>query len=62
MKRILSTSWAFIYIGGKMITNYGYIRVSSKDLNEDRQLLTMQELNIPEANSSRFSLAVLACV
>jgi len=26
---------------------YGYIRVSSSDQNEDRQLLSMQELNIP---------------
>ena len=26
---------------------YGYIRVSSADQNEDRQLLAMQELNIP---------------
>ena len=33
-----------------MITNYGYIRVSSKDQNEDRQLVSMQELNIPEKN------------
>ena len=33
-----------------MITNYGYIRVSSKDQNEDRQLLAMQELSIPEKN------------
>lgn len=27
-----------------------YIRVSSKDQNEDRQLLAMRELNIPERN------------
>ena len=27
---------------------YGYIRVSSKDQNEDRQLLAMQELSIAE--------------
>lgn len=26
---------------------YGYIRVSSRDQNEDRQLIAMQELNIP---------------
>ena len=26
---------------------YGYIRVSSFDQNEDRQLLAMQELKIP---------------
>ncbi|HIY72672.1 MAG TPA: recombinase family protein [Candidatus Intestinimonas merdavium] len=29
---------------------YGYIRVSSKDQNEDRQLLAMWELPIPEKN------------
>ena len=33
-----------------MSTIYGYIRVSSKDQNEDRQLLAMQELDIPEKN------------
>ncbi|MCI8910838.1 MAG: recombinase family protein [Oscillibacter sp.] len=29
---------------------YGYIRVSSRDQNEDRQLLAMQELSIAEKN------------
>ena len=29
---------------------YGYVRVSSTDQNEDRQLLALQELNIPEKN------------
>lgn len=29
---------------------YGYIRVSSRDQNEDRQLIAMQELEIPERN------------
>ena len=33
-----------------MGTNYAYIRVSSKDQNEDRQLLAMQELAISEKN------------
>lgn len=32
------------------MTVYGYIRVSSHDQNEDRQLAAMQELEIPEAN------------
>ena len=27
--------------------NYGYIRVSTKDQNEDRQLLAMEEVNLP---------------
>lgn len=27
---------------------YGYIRVSSKDQNEDRQLIALRELNIPQ--------------
>lgn len=29
---------------------YGYIRVSSRDQNEDRQLIAMQELNVPQSN------------
>ena len=29
---------------------YGYIRVSSTDQNEDRQVLSMQELKIPQGN------------
>ena len=29
---------------------YGYVRVSSRDQNEDRQLIAMRELNIPEEN------------
>ena len=29
---------------------YGYVRVSSKDQNEDRQVITMREMNIPEEN------------
>jgi len=29
---------------------YGYIRVSSKDQNEDRQLIAMEEQGIPKKN------------
>lgn len=29
---------------------YGYIRVSTRDQNEDRQLIALRELNIPEKN------------
>ncbi len=29
---------------------YGYVRVSSKDQKEDRQLITMRELQVPESN------------
>ena len=29
---------------------YSYVRVSSKEQNEDRQLIAMQELSIPEKN------------
>lgn len=29
---------------------YGYVRVSSKDQNEDRQLIALQEMFIPEKN------------
>lgn len=33
-----------------MTTTYGYIRVSSHDQNEDRQLIALQELKIPDKN------------
>lgn len=33
-----------------MGTVYGYIRVSSKDQNEDRQMVAMRELSIPDRN------------
>lgn len=29
---------------------YGYIRVSSRDQNEDRQLIALREINVPEKN------------
>lgn len=29
---------------------YGYVRVSSKDQNEDRQVITMREMQVPEEN------------
>ena len=29
---------------------YGYIRVSSRDQNADRQVLAMREINVPEKN------------
>ena len=32
------------------IKTYGYIRVSSKDQNEDRQLIAMREKNVPDRN------------
>lgn len=31
-------------------TIYGYIRVSSKDQNEDRQLIALREVDVPEKN------------
>ena len=31
---------------------YGYIRVSTRDQNEDRQLIALRELKIPEKNIS----------
>ena len=34
----------------KMVMIYGYVRVSSKDQNEDRQLAALQELKIPAKN------------
>lgn len=37
--------------GGKSNGNlYGYIRVSSREQNEDRQILALKELSIPEKN------------
>ena len=30
--------------------SYGYIRVSTKEQNEDRQILSLKELAIPEKN------------
>ena len=33
-----------------MANIYGYIRVSTRDQNEDRQLIALCELNIPEKN------------
>ncbi len=32
------------------MAEYGYIRVSSRDQNEDRQLIALRDLNIPEKN------------
>ena len=29
---------------------YGYVRVSSKDQNEDRQIITMKEMEVPDEN------------
>lgn len=33
-----------------MVNVYGYVRVSTKDQNEDRQLIALQEMFIPEKN------------
>lgn len=33
-----------------MTNVYGYVRVSSRDQNEDRQMIALQELSIPEKN------------
>jgi len=32
------------------VSVYGYIRVSSRDQNEDRQLIAMREIDVPEKN------------
>ena len=34
----------------EMINKYGYVRVSTKDQNEDRQLEAMKQLEILEKN------------
>ncbi len=36
--------------GGNMVNVYGYIRVSSQDQNEDRQIIAFQKLSIPSKN------------
>ena len=37
--------------GGFVISNtYGYIRVSTREQNEDRQLIALREMAVPEAN------------
>jgi len=52
----LPTRWVMTSFGssaGKEAGNiavYGYIRVSTKEQNEDRQLVALHELNIPEKN------------
>ena len=52
----MPTRWAMTSFGssaGKEAGNiavYGYIRVSTREQNEDRQLVALHELNIPEKN------------
>ena len=29
---------------------YGYVRVSTKDQNEDRQIIALKEMGVPEGN------------
>lgn len=33
-----------------MTTVFGYVRVSSRDQNEDRQMIALQEQHVPERN------------
>ena len=41
----------FLAERGDLLANlYGYIRVSTRDQNEDRQLIALRELKIPEKN------------
>ena len=39
---------SFARIGGVFLTEYGYVRVSSADQNEDRQILALYDLEIPD--------------
>ena len=32
------------------MSNYAYVRVSTKEQNEDRQLIALQGIDIPEKN------------
>ncbi len=36
--------------GGYNMQIYGYVRVSSLDQNEDRQLVALQEIHVPTKN------------
>ena len=43
--------WTEIRNGGDTTANiYGYVRVSTREQNEDRQLIALQEMSIPEEN------------
>ena len=39
---------------------YGYVRVSTKDQNEDRQLIALQEMSIPEKTQAEWAEIYLA--
>ena len=47
-----ATTWSGKSASGRFdnISTFGYVRVSTKDQNEDRQLIAMQGLSIPEKN------------
>lgn len=51
MKEHYSIAIVFFFVKGENMGEvYGYIRVSSRDQNEDRQLIAMREVPIPEKN------------
>ena len=38
-------------MGGKEMGNvYGYVRVSSREQNEDRQMIALEDVNVPQKN------------
>ena len=41
---------AGLQIGGTMRKIHGYVRVSSRDQNEDRQMIALKEFSISEEN------------
>ena len=47
---LLSTKIYIILRGDYNLDTYGYVRVSSADQNEDRQMIAMSELKIPPSN------------
>lgn len=53
-KQICWKHWSiFLFLARKekkLATTYGYIRVSSRDQNEDRQIIAMGEQKIPKSN------------
>ncbi len=36
--------------GNELMESYGYVRVSTRDQNEDRQMIALQQLSVPEKN------------
>ena len=49
-KKKLRLGGVFLWRGDSMKNIYGYVRVSSREQNEGRQLIALQEMSVPENN------------